>query len=74
MHTYTVVVCTEESGGYFAMVPAPPGCFTRGDTAAECQLRAVEAIEVHIAGLRADGEPVPRDLGQPTLVTVTVAA
>ena len=74
MHTYTVVVCTEESGGYFAMVPAPPGCFTRGDTAAECQLRAVEAIEVPLAGLRADGEPVPRELGQPTLVTVTVAA
>ena len=74
MHTFTVVVYAEEFGGYFAIVPVLPGYFTRGDTAAECQLRAVEAIEVHIAGLRADREPVPRELGQPTLVTVTVAA
>ena len=33
-----------------------------------------EAIEVHIAGLRADGEPVPEEIGAPQLLTVTVAA
>lgn len=74
MHTYTVVIEAEESGGFFGIVPALPGCFTRGATAGEGQLRAVEAIEVHIAGLLADGEPVPRELGRPTMVTVTVAA
>ena len=36
--------------------------------------RAAEAIGVHIAGLEADGEPVPEELERPQLVTVTVAA
>lgn len=48
-------------------VPALPGCFTRGSTIDECRERAVEAIEVHIAGLRVDGEPVPDEVGAPLL-------
>jgi predicted RNase H-like HicB family nuclease len=51
-----------------------PGCFTRGSILEECQERAVEAIWVHIAGLRADGEPVPQEVGAPQLLAVTVAA
>jgi len=74
MHTYTIVVEPEETGGYFVSVPALPGCFTRGATIEECQERAVEAIEVHIAGLRADGEEVPEEVGTPQLLAVTVAA
>jgi predicted RNase H-like HicB family nuclease len=50
MRTCTIVVEPEEGGGYFAAVPALPGCFTRGNTLEECRERAVEAIEVHIAG------------------------
>lgn len=52
----------EPDGGYFVTVPALPGCFTRGRTIEECRRRAIEAIETHIAGLQADGEPV-QDLG-----------
>jgi predicted RNase H-like HicB family nuclease len=74
MRTYTVVVEPEEGGGYFVTVPALPGCFTRGQTFDECRDRAVEAIEVHIAGLMADGEPVPAEAGVPQLLEVTVAA
>jgi predicted RNase H-like HicB family nuclease len=40
----------------------------------ECRERAAEAIEVHISGLIADGEPVPEEVGKPQLLTVTVAA
>jgi Phosphotransferase enzyme family len=40
----------------------------------ECRERAVEAIEVHIAGLQADGELVPDEIGTPQLLAVTVAA
>ena len=69
-----MVIEAEESGDVFALVPALPGWFTRGTSVKESQERAVEAIEAHIAGLRADGEPVPREVGQPRLVTVTVAA
>jgi antitoxin HicB len=74
MRTYTIVVEPEEGGGYYVTVPALPGCFTRGSTVEECQERAVEAIGVHIAGLRADGEPVPEEVGVPQLLAVTVAA
>ena len=74
MRTYTIVVEPDEGGGFFVSVPALPGCFTRGSSVEECHDRAVEAIEVHIAGLRADGELVPEEIGHPRLLTVTVAA
>lgn len=74
MRTYTIVVEPEETGGYSVTVPALPGCFTQGKTVEECQQRAIEAIEVHIAGLEADGEPIPEEVGTPQLLTVTVAA
>lgn len=74
MRTYTIVVEPEETGGYVVSVPALPGCFTRGMSIEECRARAVEAIEVHIAGLQADGETIPEETGEPQLLTVTVAA
>ena len=74
MSTFTIVVEPEEDGGFFVVVPALPGCFTRGGTIEECRERAVEAIEVHIAGLVADGEPVPEEVTMPQLLSVTVAA
>ncbi len=59
----------------FRDVAALPGCFTRGSTIEQCRERAVEAIEVRISGLRADGEPVPEEVGPPPqLLAVTVAA
>jgi predicted RNase H-like HicB family nuclease len=74
MRTYTIVVEPEQGGDYYVTVPALPGCFTRGSSIEECRQRAVEAIEVHIAGLQADGEPVPEEVGSPQLLAVTVAA
>ena len=74
MRTYTVVVEPDEGGGYYVTVPALPGCFTQGRTVDECRERAAEAIEAHIAGLRADGEEVPEEIGAPQLLAVTVAA
>jgi antitoxin HicB len=74
MRTYTIVVEPEEGGGYYVSVPSLPGCFTRGSTVDECRERAVEAIGVHIAGLQADGQPIPEEIGTPQLLAVTVAA
>ena len=74
MRTYTILVQPEDRGGCFVTVPALPGCFTRGNTIDECRERAVEAIEVHTAGLQADGEPVPDEVGVPQLLAVTVPA
>ena len=74
LRTYSIVLEPEEGGGYAVTVPALPGCFTNGQTADEAMEHAVEAISVHIAGLLADGEPVPEEHEPPRLVTVTVAA
>ena len=74
MRTYSIVVEAEPDGSYFVTVPALPGCFTRGKTIEECRLRAVAAIETHIAGLEADGESIPEEHGTPRLISVTVAA
>ena len=74
MCTYTIVVEPEETGGFSVTVPALPGCFTQGRSIEECRARAQEAIAVHIAGLRADGELVPEEVAAPQLLTVTVAA
>jgi antitoxin HicB len=72
--TYTIAVELDEEGDFYVTLPALPGCFTRGRTIEECQERAAEAIEVHIAGLAAEGEHVPEEVGKPQLLTVTVAA
>ena len=74
LRTYSIVLEPEEGGGYAVTVPALPGCFTNGKTADEAMEHAAEAISVHIAGLVADGEPVPEEHEPPRLVTVTVAA
>jgi predicted RNase H-like HicB family nuclease len=74
VRTYTIVVEPDETGDLVVSVPALPGCFTHGKTLEECRERAVEAIEVHIAGLVADGEPVPEEVTMPQLLSVTVAA
>ena len=74
MRTYTIVLEPEETGGFMVSVPALPGCFTQGQTVEECRDRAVEAIAVHIAGLKADGEQVPEEHAEPQLLRVTVAA
>lgn len=45
--------------GYQVTVPVLPGLITYGRTLAEARDMAADAIRVHIAGLRRDGEPVP---------------
>ena len=74
MRTYTIVVEPDATGDFVVSVPALPGCLTHGKSIEECRERAAEAIEVHIAGLIADGESVPEEIGAPQLLTVTVAA
>ena len=74
MRTYTIVVEPEPDGSYYVTVPALPGCFTRGNSIEQCRERAVEAIQVLIPGLQADGEPVPEEVGTTQLLAVTVAA
>ena len=74
VRTYTIVVEPDETGDLVVTVPALPGCVTHGKTIEECRQRVVEAIEVHIAGLLADGQQVPEEVASSQLLSVTVAA
>ena len=56
---YTVIVEKGESG-YGAFVPDLPGCIAVGEDREQTLRLVDEAVAFHIAGLRAEGLPVPR--------------
>lgn len=65
MRTYTIVVELEEAGGFMVSMPALRGCITQGRSIDEWRERAGAAIAVNIAGMEADGELVPIEVGAP---------
>jgi predicted RNase H-like HicB family nuclease len=44
---------------YSAYLPDLPGCVATGETIEEVRQRMREAIELHLAGMREDGLPIP---------------
>jgi predicted RNase H-like HicB family nuclease len=72
-YQFTVVIEPDEadrgrSGAYHAFVPALPGCHSFGSTVDEARANILEAIELHIEGMREDGEPIPVE-GEPLFIT-----
>ena len=57
MH-YGIVIETGASNRS-AYVPDLPGCIATGSTVEETRERIRQAIQVHLAGMRQDGSPVP---------------
>ena len=53
-----------------ASVPDLPGCIAVGSTREEAERLIQEAIELHIAGLREDGLPVPEPRTEATTLDV----
>lgn len=66
--SYLVVIERGERN-FSAHVPDLPGCIVTGRTREQTVERMREAIGLHIAGLRADGEPVPEPVTSAELVT-----
>lgn len=60
---YTVLIHPAEEGGYWTEVPALPGCFSQGETIEEALNNTKDAIESHIAALKADGQNISCDDG-----------
>jgi len=60
---YTVILHPEEEGGYWAEVPALPGCYSQGDTVEKAMQNVQEAIECHLEALKADGKEIPIEKG-----------
>jgi predicted RNase H-like HicB family nuclease len=55
---YAIVI--ENAGPNFsAYVPDLPGCVATGATVDEVQREIREAIELHLEGMREDGDPIP---------------
>ncbi|NOR46979.1 MAG: type II toxin-antitoxin system HicB family antitoxin [Methanosarcinaceae archaeon] len=51
---YTVLVYKDEEGGFWAEVPALPGCYSQGETVEETMENVKEAIVAHITVLKED--------------------
>ena len=57
---YTVLLHWDaEYNGYWVEVPTLPGCVSQGKTKEEALVNAKEAIELHLDGMREDGEEIP---------------
>lgn len=68
--SYTIVI-ERTSNNYAAYVPDLPGCVATASTREGLLAEIRNAIEIHIEGMREDGEPVP--LPQATADVVDVA-
>jgi predicted RNase H-like HicB family nuclease len=53
------VIYEKSKTGYGAYVPDLPGCVAVGKTLEETQHLIREAIELHLQGMREDGESIP---------------
>jgi predicted RNase H-like HicB family nuclease len=58
---YAIVIEIEKVPGsnYSAYVPDLPGCVAAADTLEETKQLMREAIELHLRGMREDGDPIP---------------
>ena len=58
---YTVIFHQAEEGGYWAEVPALPGCYSQGESIEETVKNTREAIEAHIEALKEEGQKIPEE-------------
>ena len=61
---YNVFLEPDPDGGYVAVVPAFPGCYSQGGTGEEALANARDAILLTIEDLRERGEPIPDPAGE----------
>ena len=66
---YAIVI--EDAGAnYSAYVPDLPGCVATGATIEQVADRIRGAIEMHLAGMREDGDPIPPPSSQVEYIDV----
>ena len=58
MKRYAIVI-EKAPSNYAAYVPDLPGCIATGASVEETEELLREAIDLHIAGMREDGLPIP---------------
>jgi len=70
---YSVVIEKGEKN-YSAYLPDVPGCIATGRTPAITLKRLAKALEIHLAGLREDGLPVPEPTIQVDYISLEEAS
>jgi predicted RNase H-like HicB family nuclease len=69
---YAIVI--EKAGAnYSAYVPDLPGCVATGATQEEVEQLLRQAVELHLAGMREDNEPIPQPSSRVEYLDVQVA-
>ena len=69
---YSVVIEKGERN-YSAYLPDVPGCVATGRTPAVTLKRLAKALEMHMAGLREDGLPIPEPTTQVDYISLEEA-
>lgn len=65
-YTYTCLFDPEPEGGFTVTCPALPGLVTYGATIDEARTMAIEAIDLYLECLKAEGSPIPAGEEHPT--------
>ena len=61
-YSFQIVMEKEpEDKGYYGHSPTLPGCFSNGKSIEEARRNVREAVEQHMASLRAHTRPIPQD-------------
>ncbi len=68
-----LVVLEHGPASWGAQIPDLPGCVAVGETREEAVQLIREAIEFHIEGLRARGEPIPPPSSEAELIEAATA-
>jgi predicted RNase H-like HicB family nuclease len=74
MTSYAVVIERADDGGYGAWCPDLPGVVALADTEEDLLGEMRQAIELHLAGLREDGQPIPHPSTVAATIITAVAA
>ncbi|MEG3055726.1 MAG: type II toxin-antitoxin system HicB family antitoxin [Methanoculleus sp.] len=56
---FAVMIWKAEEGGFWAEVPALPGCYSQGETVEETLKNIRDAIEGHVEALLQEGLGIP---------------
>lgn len=73
MISYAVVIERAEDGGYGVWCPDLPGCVAVADTQDQALADMRKAIEMHLAGMREDGQPIPHPAAATAVITLDAA-
>lgn len=68
------IVIEKGENNYSAYVPDVPGCIATGATLDEVKRNLVEALQLHFAGMRADGDEVPQPSSSVDYLDVSIPA